>query len=77
MTAPDLSEREFLILRRVAAGHAFKHIARDLGVVDSAVAMAVYQMRAKFGATNTAHLIALAYRTRVLTVPPLPTSQEA
>lgn len=76
MTAPELSEKEFLILRHVAAGHTHKHIARDLGQKDSSIDMAMYRLRAKFGAKSTPHLIALAYRMRVLTVPDLPNSQE-
>lgn len=61
-----LTERELEILRLIAEGLQDEEIAWRLGIQASTVESHVSRMREKLGAAHRAHLIALAYRYRLL-----------
>ena len=62
----DLNQRQLQILRRIADGWQFKQIATELGVTESAVTTAVMRLRQRVGASNAAHLVAIAFRKGLL-----------
>lgn len=58
---PVLSDRELDVLELTAAGLTQDEVAAELGVHRETVQTASARVRVKFGATTTAHAVALAY----------------
>ncbi len=61
MSAHTMS-RHRLIVRLVADGLTDREIGRRLAIAESTVRGLVVRIRAQYGATNRAHLVALAMR---------------
>lgn len=64
--APRLTSREVAVLRGIADGVPFADIASQLSLSGSSIDGAVKSLRVKFGANDRAHLVALAFRSGVL-----------
>lgn len=71
--APDLTVRELALLRAVARHSSPEHIAQAADLALTQVTTEVTALQQKTGATNRAHLVALAYTWQLLHAP-VPTS---
>lgn len=61
-----LSERERVVVERVADGKTTRSIAREMGISEEAVARDLARVSQAVGANNRTHLIAILYRLGVL-----------
>jgi len=62
----SLSEREFEVFLRLAAGHTVQRIAEDLKLSASTVGTHLYNVKQKLGASNQAELTLIAIRHRLI-----------
>ncbi|TLY78124.1 MAG: response regulator transcription factor [Gammaproteobacteria bacterium] len=62
----SLSEREFEVFLRLAAGHTVQRIAEDLKLSTSTVGTHLYNVKQKLGASNQAELTLIAIRHRLI-----------
>lgn len=65
-----LTDGDYALLYALADGATQTEFAAEQNVTSQAITMRVKTLRARFGARNDAHLIALAYHRRILRVPP-------
>lgn len=65
----DVTPREMDVLALLAEGHDQNEIGRQLGISPKTVATHIQNLLEKLGARSRAHLVALAYRTRLVTLP--------
>lgn len=64
--APHLSPRELDVLRLLAEGRSNRQMARDLGITEATVKGYLRELFEKLGASDRAHAVALALRTRLI-----------
>src|SRR5437762_2407813 len=62
----SLSERDFEVFLRLAAGHTVQRIAEDLKLSASTVGTHLYNVKQKLGASNQAELTLIAIRHRLI-----------
>jgi len=62
----SLSEREFEVFLRLAAGHTVQRIAEQLKLSASTVGTHLYNVKQKLGASNQAELTLIAIRHRLI-----------
>jgi two-component system, NarL family, invasion response regulator UvrY len=62
----SLSEREFEVFLRLAAGHTVQRIAEELKLSASTVGTHLYNVKQKLGASNQAELTLIAIRHRLI-----------
>lgn len=65
---PDLSEREWGILRNLADGMQNEEIGDELGISRMTVMTHIKRILAKLGARNRTHAVAIGFRTGLLEV---------
>ncbi len=63
---PHLSRRELDVLRLLAQGCSNRQVARELGITEATVKGYLRDLFEKLGASDRAHAVALALRTRVI-----------
>jgi DNA-binding CsgD family transcriptional regulator len=65
---PDLTRREFQILKFVAQGYSAKEAALEIGIAPRTVEGHIDTIKLKLRARNRAHMITNAIAARVLTI---------
>jgi DNA-binding CsgD family transcriptional regulator len=65
---PDLTRREFQILKFVAQGYSAKEAALEIGIAPRTVEGHIDTIKLKLRARNRAHMITNAIAARILTI---------
>jgi DNA-binding CsgD family transcriptional regulator len=69
LTPAGVTERDRHLIALLADGAPEQRIAAELGLAPSSVQRETELVRAKFGARDRAHLVALAYRLGTIELP--------